>query len=492
MGGTYSARSIGFALVAMLVAPAVAKPPAGPSPRPAVAQPALAAEFDAYLKAAVRHDQFTGAVLVARDGVPLFRRGYGMANYELGVPSSPSNAYVLASLAKQFTAMAIMQLREQGKLAVTDPICKYLKDCPAAWRRITIRHLLTHSSGIPNFSSLPDWDENLGRRTYRHGELVALFRDLPLQFVPGEKFKYSNSGYYLLALLIQQISAKPYAQVLGEGIFTPLGMTHTVYHDGRGLIPGMATGYYSRGTSFVNAPLSDPTSSLGGGAIVSTVGDLLRWDQALYGDRLLPRAAREEMFTPVIGGYGYGWRIDEKFGRRRIEHSGDERGFSTYIARFPADRVTVIVLSNSERTSAGKAGTNLAAITFGAPYTRPTAQARDIVWDTITRDGVSAAIRQFDTLRRATPARVDANADTLIELGYELIDVGKLDEAVAIFRFCLGVFPPAAYAYDGLADVAIARDDEAAAINYFRQSLKLDAGNDYATNGLAKLEKGNN
>lgn len=447
----------------------------------------LRARVDAYMRAAVAHDQFTGAILVARDGVPLIDTAYGMASYELSVPNTPRTVFHIASLTKQFTAMAILQLRDQGKLKLDASVCTYLANCPPAWAPVTIRHLLTHSSGIPNLSSLPDWDDELSLKHYSRAGLVDLFRARPLRFPPGVGYEYSNSGYVLLGLIVERVSGDSLGCYLKTRIFTPLGMSHSDYDDNREVIPGAASGYYSRGSAFITATYVDPSTRLGDTGIVSTTGDLLRWDQALYTGKLVSRRTLDEMFTPYRNGYGYGWEIGTRFGRRTIAHSGSDGSFSSYILRFPDDRATVIILGNGDRMSAAKAAINLAAILFGAPYKMPTLQLRNQLWDAVAQGGVGAAIRTFDLALRERPARSDATGDTLLELGYDLIDARKLDAADAIFRFGLQRFPDLNYAWDGLADSAAARDDRGAAIDYFEHSLKLDPSNDYAVRGLAKL-----
>lgn len=447
----------------------------------------LRTRADTYMRAAVANDQFTGAVLVARDGVPLIDTAYGMASYELGVPNTPQTVFHIASMTKQFTAMAIMQLRDRGKLNVGDPICTYIANCPPAWEPITIRHLLTHTSGIANVSSLPQWDDDLSLKHYSRAGFVDLFRSRPLRFAPGEKYEYSNSGYFLLGLIVERVSGMSFDKYLKADIFVPLGMNHSGYDDNRAVVSGAASGYYSRGPAFITATYVDPSTRLGDTGIVSTTGDLLRWDQALYTDRLVSRRTLDEIFTPYWNGYGYGWEIGTRFGRKTIAHSGSDGGFSSYILRFPDDRLTVIILGNGDRMSAAKAAINLSAIVLGAPYKMPTSQLRDALYDAVARGGVAAATDAFDTARRAMPPRADATGDTLLELGYDLIDARKLTEADAIFRFALSRFPNLNYAWDGLGDSASARDDRALAISYFEHSLKLDPSNDYAVRGLAKL-----
>jgi CubicO group peptidase (beta-lactamase class C family) len=448
----------------------------------------LARELDAYLTKSVQHDQFSGTVLLARDGKPLFLRSYGMANYELGVPNGEQTVFRIASLTKQFTAMAIMQLQEQGKLKVDDPICRYLSDCPAAWQPITISQLLTHTSGIPNYSSLPEWDELLSRRDYTPVALVALFRDLPLRFAPGTKYDYSNSGYHLLGLIIERTSGMSWGAYLQRHIFEPLGMAHTGYDDSRALLPNRASGYYSLGTSFINAPIISATVGYAAGGLHSTVGDMLLWDRALAAGKLVSQASMDAIFTPAKEGYGFGWRIGERFGRKEMDHSGSDNGFSTYIIRFPADRLTAIVLSNSDRASAGRVGNAMAAIAFNQPYVMPTAQLREILWDEIGAHGVASAIARYKALKQAGTSTLKFdNDETLVNLGYDLYEARRYADAKAIFRFNLSLFPKSAYSHDGLADIAVAEGDRTLAIALFEQSLTLDPGNRYASDALLKL-----
>lgn len=447
----------------------------------------LRAQVDAYMRAAVANDHFTGAVLLAHDGAPLFDAAYGMASYELGVPNTPRTVFHIASLTKQFTAMAIMQLRDRGRLNVDDPICTYLANCPPAWKPITIRHLLTHTSGIRNVSSLTEWDDDLSLKHYTRAGFVDLFRALPLRFPPGDKYEYSNSGYFLLGLIVERISGSGFGDYLEANIFKPLGMSHSGYDDNRAIVPGAASGYYSRGSSFITATYVDPSTRLGDTGIVSTTGDLLRWDQALYTEKLVSRHTLDEIFTPYKNGYAYGWEVGMRFGRRTAGHSGSDGGFSSYILRFPDDRVTVIILGNGDRMSAARTAIDLSAMMFGASYKTPASQLRDELWDSVERGSVAAATARFDRARSETPARADATGDTLVEVGYDLIDARKLVEADAIFRFGLQLFPKLTYAWDGLADSAAARDDHGTAIDYFERSLKLDPSNDYAVRGLTNL-----
>ncbi len=443
--------------------------------------------MDAYLQAQVRNDMFSGTALVAHDGEPIFVKSYGMANYELGAPNTNDNSYLLGSVVKQFTAVAILQLQEQGKLKVSDPICRYLETCPQSWQGITLHHLLTHTSGIPNFTSLPGWDEKLAMLSYTRPELVALFRDLPLDFAPGEKFDYSNSGYTLLGVIIERISGQRYEQYLEEKIFKPVGMARTDTRETRALVPGAVTGYYSVGTDFISARLVSPTVDLGSSGVYSTVGDMLRWDKALTDDRLISRASRDAMFTAGKGDYGYAWFIGQRHGRPIQFHSGSDNGFSTNILRFPDDRLTVVVLSNSDRANAGRVSSDLAAIAFGALYKMPVERLGDLLWNVMRDHGVKAALARHAELKRTAPTAYDFGDETLVTMGYDLFEVRRLAEAKAVFEYNLQQYPKSAYSYDGLADVADAEGDKARAIAMFGKSLEVDPKNRYAVEGLARL-----
>jgi CubicO group peptidase (beta-lactamase class C family) len=336
----------------------------------APATPEIRTQIDEYMSAAVAVDGFSGSILVAADGQPLVSKSYGMANLELAVPNTPQTVFRLGSITKQFTAMAIMMLQERGKLRVSDPICAYLTECAAAWQPLTIRHLLTHTSGIPSYTGFPDFPRTTTLPTSA-AEMVGRLTDTPLEFAPGEKIAYSNSGYYLLGLIIERASGLPYADFLQRSIFTPLGMEHTGYDISARLIRNRAAGYARQAGETVNAAYMDMSVPYAAGALYSTTEDLLRWDRALRTETLVSRTSLDEMFTPEKGGYGYGWMIGTRFDRQVIAHGGGIYGFASHIARFPADRVTVIVLSNMEGASAGRTANDLAAIVFGAPYEIP-------------------------------------------------------------------------------------------------------------------------
>ena len=449
----------------------------------------IAAKVDAYMNAAVKNDQFSGSILVARGGTAIISKGYRMANYEWNVPNTPQTTFTLASLTKQFTGMAMMQLQEQGWLKVSDKICKYLDNCPTAWQPITIHQLLTHTSGIENFSSLPDWDEEIAVRPTSRAGFVDVFRDLPLEFTPGEKFEYSNSGYYLLGLILERASGQSYEDYLQQNIFKPLGMKNTGLVNPISLQPNRANGYDWSGNYFVHPDYEDLTHAYSNGGLYSTTEDLLRWDKALYGEQLVSKKSLQEIFTSFKGGYGYGWNINEKFGRKNTSHSGSLMGFSTYLSRFPSEQITIIILSNSDRTSATKVANNLAAIVFGEDYDMPKPQLYDLLYTTLQEKGAEAAIQQYRNLKKEQAVEYDFSEDMLNELGYDLMSNQNNQGAIAIFKLAVEMFPESANTYDSLAEGYFENKNYLRSIANYKKSLALDPENKNAERMLEKIKK---
>lgn len=449
----------------------------------------IVVKVDEYMNAAVKNYHFSGSILVARDGSPIVSKSYGMANYELNVPNTSQTAFRIASITKQFTAVAVMMLQERGKLNVNESICKYLEKCPAAWQPITIRNLLTHTSGIPNYRAMPRYSELASDSRFTYAGFVDVFRDAPLQFAPGERFTYSNSGYYLLGLIIERASGKTYAEFLRENIFKLLGMKNSGYDDSRSLIPNRADGYSWTGRSLVNAPYINMVIPFAAGAIYSTTEDLLLWDKALYTEKLVSRKSLDEMFTPFKLDYGYGLEISNRFNRQRIRHNGGINGFSNDFARFPKDRVTIIVLGNNESSPSDNINNSLAAIVFDESYQLPIASVRDLLLATLDQKGVDAAIQQYRELKRTQSNNYDFREPLLNNLGYELLGTKKVKDAIEIFKLNVEAFPQSANAYDSLAEAYMLNGDRGLAIKNYEKSLELNPQNNNAVDMLKKLKE---
>ncbi len=331
----------------------------------------VASRLKAYLQPFSQSGNFIGTVLVARGSQILFRQSYGMANYELRVPNSNQTRYHIASVSKPFTAAAILQLQEQGRLSLSDPISRYIPGFPNG-DQITLDNLLTHTSGIPDINGLDDYD-TFARSPHTLEQLVAKFAGLPLEFEPGSGQRYSNSNYNLLALILEKISGESYEDYLREHIFRPAGMQDSgADGDASRLVPSAASGHYPAGISgFEKAPYLDWSNKTGNGSLYSTAGDLYRFDRAFNTETLLKSTTRQKYFVEGPGNR-YGWYMSKRLGHRLMAAKGHSPGFTAELDRFPDDDVAIILLSNSYGTaSQDPIAEALAEIVFGQQAPAP-------------------------------------------------------------------------------------------------------------------------
>ena len=345
---------------------------------------------DAYLEASADAKQFSGAVLITQRNCLPISRCYGLANREHRVANMPTTKFRIASVTKQFTTAAILQLQEKGLLDVQAPISNYLTDYPEG-DRITVHHLLTHTSGVPGYlrpeneSDAREWI----RQSFTLPQLISRFQSRPLDFAPGEQFRYSNSGYVLLTQIIESVANQSYADYLQANIFTPLELNATGYERTQAVIANLAQGYsLTDDGTYVNASPFDMSIPQGAGGLYSTTADLARWTQWLHGQAaessvessVLSTAAKERLMQPAVlvepetsddTFYGYGMVIDSQFGQRHVHHSGRINGFESSLAHFPESSLTIAVLSNLETGVAFHIAEDLAAIAFDRPYQLP-------------------------------------------------------------------------------------------------------------------------
>jgi CubicO group peptidase (beta-lactamase class C family) len=308
-------------------------------------------------------------VKIIRDGKTIKTAAYGLANVELNVPAKPETVFEIGSITKQFTAAAILMLAQDGKLSVDDKISKYLKDTPEAWANVTLRHLLTHTSGIKSYTGLD------GFQVWRHltqEQFIKAIGKEPMEFQPGDSWKYCNTGFNLLGYIIENVSGKTYWEFMRERVFQPLGMNATTRRLFSLIIPNRASGYEQANNVWVNRD-TDLTEVFSAGAIASTVGDLAKWNGSLDADRLLNAASKEQMWTPVrlndgkTRKYGFGWNVDALEGHKNIGHGGSTSGFSASIQRFPDDHLAVIILTNTDEEIATTLAKKVATLLFAKP-----------------------------------------------------------------------------------------------------------------------------
>ena len=331
-----------------------------------LAQNGTSTKVDEYLQAEMKAQQIPGVSLaVIKDGQIVLAKGYGFANVEHQVPVKPETIFQSGSMGKQFTATAVMLLMEDGKLAIDDKLSKYFPDAPEAWRNITIRHLLTHTSGMTDYP--PGFDF---RRDYTEDELYERAKAIPLAFQPGDKWSYSNLGYVMLGILIHKVSGKFYGDFLQERVFKPLEMSTARIISEADIIPNRAAGYRvdNKGQLKNQNWVSPSLNTTADGALYMNVYDMAKWDAALYTDKLLKRSSLEQMWTPVklndgkTHPYGFGWAIGEIKGHRYVQHGGAWQGFKAQIIRYIDDKFTVVLFANQARTNQSKLAQGVAAL----------------------------------------------------------------------------------------------------------------------------------
>jgi CubicO group peptidase (beta-lactamase class C family) len=313
------------------------------------------AQLDDYIEAHLERNVIPGAlVAVASKGEILHIRGYGMANVELAVPVTEQTVFEIGSISKQFVAAAALMLVEEGRLGLDDGIHEYLPYLPGEWLGITVRQLLNHTSGIPDYEEIRSYDVYRFRLTPE--QVIRIAQSRPVDFAPGTGWYYSNTGYFLASMIVERIEGKPIGRVLAERIFEPLGMTATRFADPETIIPNRAAGYWvNKADQLINRNPTETSSTLAAGGLLSNAGDLAKWDAALYGNDLLGEESRRIMWTSAVlpGGedteYALGWRVTPYMGLRSQSHSGQVAGFVAHFARYPDEEVAFIVFMNRYR-----------------------------------------------------------------------------------------------------------------------------------------------
>jgi CubicO group peptidase (beta-lactamase class C family) len=349
-------------LLVLALAAAMASAPGGVN---AMAQ-ALSDRIDAFVAREMERERVPGlAVAVVQKGIVTKAQGYGLANVELRVPVSPETIFQSGSLGKQFTAAAVMLQVEAGRLSLSDPIAKFFPDAPKPWRAITVRHLLTHTSGIPDYT-----DEAVDtQKNYTEDQLAKVAYGLPLEFVPGSRWNYSNTGYVLLGIIVHKVSGRFYGDVLAEAVFKPLGMTTARVISEADIVPNRAAGYELHDGAIKNQAWVSPSlNTTADGSLYFSVNDLIGWDRGVRARAILKPESWNEILTPVrlTSGkpypYGFGWSIEERGGQPLHEHSGAWQGFKTEFARYIGDDLSVIVLANLAQADPQRFGDGIAAI----------------------------------------------------------------------------------------------------------------------------------
>ncbi|HKR66284.1 MAG TPA: serine hydrolase, partial [Thermoanaerobaculia bacterium] len=452
-------------------------------------------EIDALLVKYNAARQFNGAALVAnRDGV-ILKKGYGFANLEWNIPNTVDTKFRLGSITKQFTSMIVMQLVAEGKIKLDEKMTQYLPDYRAdTGDRITIRHLLTHTSGIPSYTGQPGFLQNVSRNPYEVAAFVKQYASGDLQFEPGTNWAYNNSGYFLLGAIIEEVTGKKYEQVVRERIFDPLGMKNSGYDHAATILPKRASGYQLTTEGYRNADYLDMSIPYAAGSLYSTVEDLYKWDRALYETSLLSEDLKKTMFTPVRQNYAFGWsvgpvKLEDGTEIATINHGGGINGFNTLLTRVPETREVVILLDNTSRgDKLNEITSAILGVLRGKTPRGPRKSIIDVALASVEKDGVARAVAEYRELRKTKPDEYDFSESALNTVGYSLLQQGRVSDALEIFKLNTEMFPEAANPWDSLAEAYEASGNREAAIANYKKSLALNPQNKNAEEHLKHLE----
>lgn len=453
------------------------------------------AKLDKLMGLYTEYGQFNGSVLVAEKGKVIYKKGFGMANMEWDIPNQSDTKHRLGSITKQFTSMLILQLVEQGKLKLEVPITTYLPDYNKSnGDKITIHHLLTHTSGTPNYTAFPNFFRDSTRDPYTPDEFVEVFADSTLQFTPGEKFNYSNSGYFLLGVIIEKVTGKSYEQVLQENILTPLKMNNTGY-DHYSTILKRAAGYQKNGKDFRNANYLDMSIPYAAGSLYATVEDLYLWDQALYTNKLLSKKYMDLMYTkhvPAFGGhYGYGWSLDKVANGKTgdslsiISHGGGINGFNTLISRIPTDKNLIVLFNNTGGAALNEMSVAVRGILYNTPYELPKRSLAFVLYDDINDLGIEKALVRFNKFNVSGDYSLDEGE--MNSVGYDFLQADKVKEALAVFKLNIDAFPKSSNVYDSYGEALLKNGEKEKGIENYKRSIELNPANQGGINVLKKL-----
>ncbi|MBA6383056.1 serine hydrolase [Colwellia sp. BRX10-6] len=445
------------------------------------------------------YGKFTGSVLVSQSGKIIFKKSYGLANMEWNIPNSPDTKFRIASLTKQFTSMLIMQLVQDNKIKLDAKITAYIPDYRKdTGDKVTVHHLLTHTSGIPSYTSLPDFFSDISRDPYSVDDFTKKYCSGELEFEPGSTFRYNNSGYFLLGNIIEKVTGKTYQDVLQEKIFTPLGMKNSGFDNAKPLIKNRASGYTNSLDGYTNANYLDMSLPYAAGSVYSTVEDLYLWDQALYTEKLLNNKNKVIMFTPYLKNYSYGWGVKDieltepNHKIKSIAHSGGINGFQTLITRLPQDQHMIVQLNNTGGAALNEMTDAIIRILYGEAFDEPKKSIVSVLYKTIKEKGIDSAIRLYHDLKesksKSNEYEYEFAEHHLNNMGYQLLEINKVVEAIEIMKLNTIEHPESGNAYDSLGEAYLVNDQKAQALKSYKKSLELEPDNKHAVTVIKEIE----
>ncbi len=455
-----------------------------------------AQQIDDLLKQYYEYGQLNGTVLVADKGKIIYEKGFGQANMEWAIANQPDTKFRIGSVTKQFTATLILQLVEEGKIKLDGKLSDYLPDYRKdTGSKITIHQLLNHTSGIPSYTNRPDFMVEISRDPYSVTDFVKKFASGDLEFEPGTKFSYNNSGYFLLGAVIEKVTGKTYETVLQERIFKPLGMNDSGYDNQAPLLQKRASGYRKTPAGYENAPYLDMSLPYSAGSAYSTVDDLFKWDQSLYEDKILSAASKKLMFTPGLSNYGYGFNIsDQPIGKttaktKIIQHGGGINGFNCLLTRAVDKRQTVIILDNvGLGKNHGKITNSIIGILNGQTVEPPKKSISETLYKIAIEKNVAVAIAEYRKLKAVNSPVYDFSERELNTLGYQFSGMNRAKDAIEIFKLNAETFPTSANVFDSLGEAYLADNQKDLALINYKKAVELDPKNTNAAQIVKRLE----
>ena len=457
-------------------------------------------KIDRLLNSYFEKEYFMGNVLVAENGNIIYRKSFGLANIEWNVPNRPEGIFNIASVTKVFVGTITMQLMQEGKIKPADKISDFLpyyrKDIG---KLVTIHQLLTHSSGIPNYLQKPGFmQKDIRMRMESVKDFIIKYCSNDLEFEPGSKFAYNNSGFAILGAIIEKVTGNTFAQVLKERILAPCNMNNTGMDDSELLLYKRVKGYSrSLDGTFTVAPVWEPMQAYTAGQMYSTVDDLFKFHNALMGEKILTKKYKAMMFTeyfPAFGGsYGYGWMLknlsDEKGSEilKMTSHEGGIYGFNLFFSRIPEKNQVVILLNNTGDAPLKIMAENIFSILNGLKYSMPKYSIARLVYKEIMKNGTESALKLYDKIKQNSAGDYEMGERELNSCGYFLLGKNQTDYAIEVFRKNIDEFPESFNTYDSLGEAYMIKGDKENAVKFYKKSLDLNPGNEGAKINLKKL-----
>lgn len=444
-------------------------------------------KIDEVMKKYVELEQFSGTVLLAKEGDILYSKAFGDANKSYGIKNNIDTKFNIASMGKMFTGVSIFQLAERGQLDINDPVIMYLKDFPLG-DKITIQHLLSHTSGVGSYMRHPDYRSN--RNGFKKiDDLLPIIYEQELQFeTPGDRFSYSNSGMIILGAIIEKITNQSYSDYITQNILKPAAMDDTAMRFGDEVVENRATGYMKTVSGKFHNNYFKRSSPFPDGGILSTVGDILKFDQALYSSRLINDASKEKMFTALKVTYGLTFQVEERQGNKVVGHSGGMPGVSTYFSRYLKDKYTIVVLANYDMI-ARNVTHYIEYILYGKEYLLPRPRLGSFIYNNMDELNSLESLQDIsDFIQKDYSIN---HPQYLNGTAYEFMHEGEEKIATALFELNVHLFPTEANVYDSLAEAySHYKNHDLALINYEKAVEVARENKDHSLNSfIANLER---